>query len=482
MRRLLATAAAVTFAALLAAPAQGASTLVITGAGFGHGIGMSQYGTLGYAQHGWTAPRILAHYYTGTALGRLSRTPTVRVLLQTGKDSYDVRGAAKVGGRAVDPARSWRVTTGGDGLLVRDAATGKASFTSAGPLALTAPAGGAITLGGTAYRGALEFRPGAGGLMAVNAVGLEDYVAGVVSAESPSSWPSEALKTQAIAARTYAITTNAGGAGGAFTQYADTRSQMYRGVAAETGPTNAAVRATAGQVVTYQGRPVTTFFFSSSGGRTENVENGFVGASPKLWLKSVRDPYDTTSPYHRWKAQRLSLARATRLLGSSVKGTLREIRVTQRGVSPRVVRAQVIGSRGTTDVTGPQLRRLFGLRDTWVRFRVIGTTTGRATPTTPKPPISSDLPGAIPAPSKPAVDPGTGGAQASRIRPPVIRGRIAPAAAGSWATVERRAPAGWTHAIDVRLGRGGTYEDLLPGPGTYRVRYAGAAGPQVTAR
>jgi stage II sporulation protein D len=482
VRRLFATAAAVTSAALLAAPAQGASTLVVTGAGFGHGIGMSQYGTLGFAQHGWTAPRILAHYYTGTTLGRLSSSPTVRVLLATGKGSYDVRGAARVGARAVDPDRTWRVTPGGDGLLVRDAATGKASFTSAGPLALTAPPGGAVTLGGAAYRGALELRTGAGGLMAVNAVGLEDYVAGVVSAESPSSWPAEALKAQAIAARTYAITTNAGGAGGTFTQYADTRSQMYRGVAAETAPTNAAVRATSGQVVTYQGRPVTTFFFSSSGGRTENVEWSFLGATPKPWLKSVRDPYDTTSPYHRWKAQRLSLARATRLLGSSVKGALREIRVTRRGVSPRVVRAQVIGSGGITEVTGPQLRRMFGLRDTWVRFRVIGTTTGPASPSAPQPPISTELPGALPAPSKPAVDPGTGGAQASRARPLVIRGRIAPAAAGTWATVERRTPAGWTHAIDVRLGAGGVYEDLLPSSGTYRVRYAGVAGPPVTAR
>ena len=93
----------------------------------------------------------------------------------------------------------------------------------------------------------------------------------MVSRESPSSWPAEALKAQAVAARTYAITTSKAGDG--WDQYADTRSQVYGGVAAETASTNAAVAATRGQVVTYDGEPVVTFFFSTSGGRTENVEN-----------------------------------------------------------------------------------------------------------------------------------------------------------------------------------------------------------------
>src|SRR4029453_7120150 len=95
--------------------------------------------------------------------------------------------------------------------------------------------------------------------------------AGVVARESPSSWPLEALKAQAVTARTYAITTSKAGTG--FDQYADTRSQVYGGVAAESIATNAAVAATGGQVVTYDGAPVVTYFFSTSGGRTENVEN-----------------------------------------------------------------------------------------------------------------------------------------------------------------------------------------------------------------
>ena len=283
----------------------------------------------------------------------------MRVLLQNGRSSYALRGASSVSGALLDPAQTYTVVRGREGLVVRDGA-GKDRLTSPGPLAFRAADGGAVTLLGPAqngtsggrYRGTIQIATGAGGLSAINALGLEDYVAGVVSAEIPASWPAEALRAQAVAARTYAITTNAGG-GGTFTQYADTRSQMYRGVAAETPATSAAVRATAGRVVTYQGAPVTTFFFSTSGGRTENVENSFVGSDPKPWLKSVADPYDTVSPYHRWKTTRMTFTQATAALRGIVKGKLRRIKVTRRGVSPRIVRADVVGSRGTTSVTGP---------------------------------------------------------------------------------------------------------------------------------
>ena len=177
---------------------------------------------------------------------------------------------------------------------------------------MDAAAGGALLLNGTSvpgvrdgrYRGAFEFRPPGAASTAINAVGLEDYVRGVVSAESPSAWPAETLKAQAVAARTYAITSRAGSISDGFDQYADTRSQMYKGVAAEMASTNAAVSATAGQVVTYAGQPVTTYFFSTSGGHTESVENSFVGSAPKPWLKGVDDPYDDLSPRHRWKPAR----------------------------------------------------------------------------------------------------------------------------------------------------------------------------------
>lgn len=478
MRRTLATAlAAVTL--LTAAPAaHGASTLVISGRGWGHGIGLSQYGALGFAQHGWTADRILAHYYTGTRLGRLSSNPTVRVLLQSGRPRYSIRGASSVGGALLDPNQTYTVARGRQGLVIRDGAGGD-RLTSPGPMVFRPEQGRAVTLLGPAqngtsggrYRGAIQIASGGGGLSAINAVGLEDYVAGVISAEVPASWPAEALRAQAIAARTYAITTNAGGAAGLFTQYADTRSQMYRGVAAETPSTSAAVRATSGRVVTYAGEPVTTFFFSTSGGRTENVENSFVGAVPRPWLKSVKDPYDSVSPHHRWRTTRLSMARATSALGGLVKGRLRSIRVTKRGVSPRIVRAEIVGSGGRTTATGPQLRRALGLRDTWIRFR------GFSTSVTAEP-----APAPQPALPKTTTDPETGGAQTSRRRGARIRGTIWPARRGAWATVERLVGDRWIRAVDVQIGRAGVYSTTLPGPGSYRVRFDGQAGPVVFSR
>ncbi len=100
----------------------------------------------------------------------------------------------------------------------------------------------------------MEFRPGAFGMNAINAVPLDAYVQGVVPVESPASWPIEALKAQAVAARSYAITNSKGGNG--FEHYPDTRSQVYGGIGVEMASTNRAVAETANQVVTYQGKPV----------------------------------------------------------------------------------------------------------------------------------------------------------------------------------------------------------------------------------
>ena len=173
-------------------------------------------------------------------------------------------------------------------------------------------------------------------------------MAGVVARESPSSWPIEALKAQAVAARTYAITTSKAGAG-----LRPVRRHALAGVrrrGGESDATNAAVAATRGQVVTYDGAPVVTYFFSTSGGRTENVENSFIGSDPKPWLKSVNDPYDGVSPKHRGAPIRMSTAAAGAKLCGLVKGRFKGIRVNRRGKSPRIVTATVIGSGGRTHV------------------------------------------------------------------------------------------------------------------------------------
>src|SRR4051812_26843338 len=311
--RILALALALTLAAG-ASSAHAAKRFIIRGAGYGHGVGMSQYGAMGYALNGWNYRSILAHYYTGTKLGTLNTAREVRVLLQSTGGSTSFAGASSAGGRKLSPQTTYSVRGRAGGQVeLRRAGRRRVIATFLAPLRVTGS--GPLLLRGRAlngrsdglYRGALEFRPGTlGGINAINAVAVDDYVQGVVPLESPAGWPIEALKAQAVAARTYALTTSKGGDG--FEQYPDTRSQVYGGIGVEQATTNQAVAETARQGVTYQGRPVTTYFFSTSGGRTENNENSF-GGPPQPWLRSVEDPYDAVSPRHRWRMQ-LSLSTA----------------------------------------------------------------------------------------------------------------------------------------------------------------------------
>jgi stage II sporulation protein D len=455
---------------------------------------MSQYGAYGLSLKGVPYQQILARYYTGTALAQVAAEPQVRVLLQGGSRKVTFSGAARLGTTPLDPARTYNVVRGGSGLVLREGT--KRLFTTAPPLRVDAGGGGALLLNGVSvpgirdgrYRGALELRPSGRGISVINALGLESYVRGVVSAESPSAWPAEALKAQAVAARTYAITSRAGSISDGFDQYADTRSQVYKGVAAERASTDAAVAATAGQVVTYAGQPVTTFFFSTSGGHTESIENSFVGSAPKPWLRGVEDPFDDLSPKHRWKPQTLTITQATRKLRGLVKGQFRRIDVLQRGISPRVVRAQIVGSRGTTNVTGPQLRTRFGLFDTWAFFTTVSSNAGRpqVVPPTPAAPTTPANPEAAP----PAAAATTGGvtaraaaARAAGVRAPVVSGSIAPAKPGARIRVERRVGPKWVLAVDAQLDAKGRYAVAVGSKGVYRVRYAGTVvGPAVRVR
>jgi stage II sporulation protein D len=239
-------------------------------------------------------------------------------------------------------------------------------------------------------------------------VPLERYVRGVVSAEMPSNWPTAALEAQAIASRTYALTDDAGGS--RFDVYADTRSQMYLGVAAETAATNAAVAATAGQIVLYDGRPAITYYFASSGGMTEDNENSFLGSQPEPWLRGVPDAYETTAS--SWKVS-IGFATAAARLRGLVKGSFRGIEVLKRGVSPRILAAEVLGSRGVSPVSGPELEARLGLESAWAYFSV-----RKGSTVTREPDLSGQAP-FVPAPAEsppPVTAPPTstpqGGAQA----------------------------------------------------------------------
>jgi len=439
----------------MAAPAtaSGADRVWIDGRGFGHGVGLSQEGARGFAEHGFDYRRILRHYYRGTSVGTLSPGRSVRVLLQSGGPAV-FSGASDVGGVRLRPDRTYTaVSIGGGRLEIRRG--GRAMARGGSPLLVRGP--GPLNVAGGTYRGTLELSA-AGGVQVVNSVPLEDYVRGVVSAESPSWWPMEELKAQAVAARGYAVTTSHGGA---FDQYADTRSQVYRGVGAETARTDAAVHATRGQVVTYRGQAVTSYFFAASGGHTENVEDSFVGAEPKPWLKGVSDPYDGGAPLHTWQRGPFTHAQLRTKLGDWVRGAFERVVVTQRGVSPRIVHAQVVGTRGRTRVTGPQLKARLGLPDTWATFVDVSTVAAPAGP-----PLAAAV--------------GVGDGVAVRTQAAcAVRGAIAPATPGAPLAAQVQRSGRWHAAAATSLRRGGGYTVVLPHSGTYRVRYRGLAGPTV---
>src|SRR5205807_4010608 len=192
------------------APAWAASVFIVDGGGNGHGVGMSQYGAYGYALHGKSYQYILAHYYQGTTLKTVSPTQTVRVLLQTGPASFS--GATKAGSKTLNASRTYSVQALASGSLALTGPSGKRVGTFAAPL--TVSGSGPLTVAGLGtYRGALQFRPdgAGGGVETINALALDDYVRGVVAAEMPSSWANQALEAQAVAARTYALTSDVGG-------------------------------------------------------------------------------------------------------------------------------------------------------------------------------------------------------------------------------------------------------------------------------
>jgi stage II sporulation protein D len=459
MRRALLTALLLMPLALPAS-AGAATRWVVKGGGWGHGIGMSQYGAYGMARNGSSYRDILTHYYTGTEVSRAD-TQTIRVLLQTNRPKATFIGVSRAGDKTLSPKRTYQARVAAGGVELRDNKGRKVGSFGA-PVALSSSDG--FRLGGTAingvtdgtYHGSIELRPSAGGgLTVVNALSLDSYVQGVVPGEMPSLWHPEALKAQAVAARSYALTTDKGGP--VFDQYPDTRSQVYRGVSAETSSTNAAVRATAGEVVKYDGKVAVTYFFSTSGGHTENVENVFYGGQPAPYLRGVDDPTDSIAPRHRWTFTFTNSAITAKLRPYLRGGKLKAVKVRKRGVSPRIVSADVVSSKGSRRVTGTNLRQSLGTHDNWMTFKRVTTSATKATSVR-----KAGLAALV-----------FGGGRG-------IVGTVDPARPGSKLVVERRDRRGRWHRAEVaKVGERGRYRVALERRGTYRVKSGGAAGPAV---
>src|SRR5215216_6515756 len=331
-------------------PRTGEPVFVVTGHGWGHGVGMAQWGANGFARRGMSYNRILAHYYRGTTIGR-APVSKVRVLLASGKKTLTIASAAPFRVRAPS-GKVKRLAAGkhviGTGLKVKPKGAKRR-------VALDWPV---VFLAGEEplrldrrYRGAIQVDVKGGRLRAINVVGLEQYLYGVVPSEVPDDWPAEVLKAQAVAARSYAVSTRK--LGGAYDLFPDVRSQVYRGIDEEEATTNEAVQETAGEVVMYQGRVARTYFHSSSGGRTASATDVWPDSGTVPYLVSVDDPYDTLSPHHLWGPFVISLARMHKVL--KAPGRLVDVRTTVNA-SARVPTVIGVGSAGEVSVRGADFR------------------------------------------------------------------------------------------------------------------------------
>ena len=350
------------------APAGSGALFLISGHGNGHGVGMGQWGAQGYAKQGYTYDQILAAYYPGTTLDQTTAT-TIRVLLASGKKKLTISSKKPItveDGDGVDHTLAAGTTTITPKLEL--AVDGASQQALAPPLTLSPAAGSALTLG-RRYRGRILVDVPNNKLRAINVLPLQQYLYGVVPAEMPSSWLSAALDAQAVAARSYALANRKAAA--PFDVYADGRSQAYLGVSAETPSGKLAVDDTAGEVLLYDGDVADTLFSSSTGGWTQSAADAF-GTSGRPYLVSVRDPYDTISPYHDWGPVPVT----GKTLGSAVGAVGRIVDASvKRNSSHRVKTLKVTSlSRGAqlnASVGGASIASALGLRSSWFSVGVL---------------------------------------------------------------------------------------------------------------
>ncbi|MGA9716532.1 MAG: SpoIID/LytB domain-containing protein, partial [Aeromicrobium sp.] len=366
-------------------------TVTFEGHGYGHGIGMSQYGAEGAARAGRTYSQILDLYYPGTDLS--TKTGDIRVLIsqdttdgvlvnaQSGLKVRDIAGArtvslpTTVGGKAVvrwmiaatssgsSSSKLFYRTTGGYVSYQHEGKTlswsGDSYFYGPDSISLVLP-NGSVTKLREQVRSAKP-SSGSGKRDTVNVLSLENYVRGVVAAEMPSSWSAEALKAQSVAARTYGVRSL--GTSRYYDICSTTACQVYGGASRETASTDSAIKATAGKVLTYKGAPALAQFSSSSGGYTNT------GSQP--YLKAVNDPYDGWSgnKNHDWT---LTVKASTIERAYPSIGTLKSMQVTQRNgygeMGGRVSALKLVGSKGTKTISGVNARWAFGLRSDWFGF------------------------------------------------------------------------------------------------------------------
>lgn len=377
------------------------ATVTIHGRGYGHGVGMSQHGARGRALAGATSTEILAHYFQGATLGSIPLDTPIRVrVLNDFKATatrplllYGRRGEWRFDGSATvypkdarielrptlrtttsGTTATWRVRViGPTGSVLRDGTI--KSFRVRGVTNTTVFQVASRTSTYDLYRGALRIGLSATTprASATNELTLERYLRGVVPAEMPSTWPTEALKAQAIAARSYAARRLRPGIS-FYDVPDDTTSQVYLGVRGEKPATTAVVAATAGIVLMSGSSIANTLFHSTGGGATEHNENVYVSAtgatvaSPVSYLRGSSDrrpdgaAFDSASPYATWSTRTYTREQLSTWFGRDPRtnvGAITALDLRSRGVSGRLIRVTLIGSLGTKTVSGGVFRTVF---------------------------------------------------------------------------------------------------------------------------
>lgn len=236
----------------------------------------------------------------------------------------------------------------------------------AGELIIEPQDNGYVWIGDRWYRGRTRLIRQGSNITAINHVDLEHYLYSVVGAEAVSSWPIEALKAQAVAARSYALYKRNTEANNIYDLDTTISTQVYKGLDSEYTTTHEAVNGTLGQIMTYNNEVILAAFHSSSGGHTENVED--IWTSPLPYLRAVVD-YDHQSPVFEWQ-QVIPVSRIKSLVAGvgKIKG-LQPAQMTPQG---RVVTMKVTGDRGSATVSGKKLRKALDLRSTLFRVSTDG--------------------------------------------------------------------------------------------------------------
>lgn len=309
---------------------------------------------------------------TATEAQPAKQAPDLRVGLASGRASLTITPA---GGKAtVQTGSSKTITLAANtaaAIRWQDGAFLVGREKLRGEVLMIRPAAkaGELSLDGRRYRGALELRHKSGGLTAVNIVPVDDYLRSVVPEEMPVDWPAEAIKAQSVAARSFALASRGRHASEGYDLCTTTHCQLYTGTAAEKSASNAAIKATRGEVLTYGGKPIEALFHTDSGGMTENSED--VWGSHVPYLRAAKDTPAKTMPWTK-TISRADLERKLAAKGHDI-GKVRSLALSpltigraakDRTASGRVKTMTVKGTKGTATLSGTTWRSLLGLKST----------------------------------------------------------------------------------------------------------------------